>query len=173
MFGGIYIRVVIVYRLLMLSHELCANTCSKNGVRDHRTGFNSSRMEEYLGKKNKETKQNSTRITDTWYKCNLKTRRKKKEWNRGVRTHQICSSTLVCPCERLAKRQYRLLPLILFYLCSQVTKLFKITVSFGSVNSLISMPGAMSHASIPAEVRLQAFGTWGAKVDRGGGSSVV
>eukprot|EP00904_Undaria_pinnatifida_P008972 jgi/Undpi1/5204/HiC_scaffold_2.g00486.m1 len=34
-----------------------------------------------------------------------------------------------------------------------VTKLFKITVSFGSVNSLISMPGAMSHASIPAEVR--------------------
>lgn len=33
-----------------------------------------------------------------------------------------------------------------------VTKLFKITVSFGSVNSLISMPGAMSHASIPAEV---------------------
>ena len=34
-----------------------------------------------------------------------------------------------------------------------VTKLFKITVSFGSVNSLISLPGAMSHASIPAEVR--------------------
>ncbi|CAM9961532.1 unnamed protein product [Pylaiella littoralis] len=34
-----------------------------------------------------------------------------------------------------------------------VTKLFKITVSFGSVNSLISMPAAMSHASIPAEVR--------------------
>eukprot|EP00640_Fibrocapsa_japonica_P001980 CAMPEP_0113937692 /NCGR_PEP_ID=MMETSP1339-20121228/4254_1 /TAXON_ID=94617 /ORGANISM="Fibrocapsa japonica" /LENGTH=530 /DNA_ID=CAMNT_0000940555 /DNA_START=55 /DNA_END=1647 /DNA_ORIENTATION=+ /assembly_acc=CAM_ASM_000762 len=33
------------------------------------------------------------------------------------------------------------------------TKLFKITVSFGSVNSLISLPGAMSHASIPAEVR--------------------
>jgi cysteine-S-conjugate beta-lyase len=26
-------------------------------------------------------------------------------------------------------------------------------VSFGSVNSLISLPGAMSHASIPAEVR--------------------
>lgn len=35
----------------------------------------------------------------------------------------------------------------------QVTKLFKITVSFGSVNSLISMPAAMSHASIPAEVK--------------------
>ncbi|CAM9542194.1 unnamed protein product [Phaeothamnion confervicola] len=34
-----------------------------------------------------------------------------------------------------------------------VTKLFKITVSFGSVTSLISLPGAMSHASIPAEVR--------------------
>ena len=33
------------------------------------------------------------------------------------------------------------------------TKLFKITVSFGSVNSLISVPGQMSHASIPAEVR--------------------
>eukprot|EP01042_Synura_sphagnicola_P004721 gene4721-6002_t len=33
------------------------------------------------------------------------------------------------------------------------TKLFKITVSFGSVSSLISLPGAMSHASIPAEVR--------------------
>ena len=33
------------------------------------------------------------------------------------------------------------------------TKLFKITVSFGSVTSLISLPGAMSHASIPAEVR--------------------
>lgn len=34
-----------------------------------------------------------------------------------------------------------------------VTKLFKITVSFGSVNSLISLPGAMSHASIPEQVR--------------------
>jgi len=33
------------------------------------------------------------------------------------------------------------------------TKLFKITVSFGSVTSLISIPGQMSHASIPAEVR--------------------
>ncbi len=33
------------------------------------------------------------------------------------------------------------------------TKLFKITVSFGSVNSLISLPGSMSHASIPSEVR--------------------
>lgn len=33
------------------------------------------------------------------------------------------------------------------------TKLFKITVSFGSVNSLISLPGNMSHASIPADVR--------------------
>ncbi len=33
------------------------------------------------------------------------------------------------------------------------TKLFKITVSFGSVNSLISLPGSMSHASIPSNVR--------------------
>jgi cysteine-S-conjugate beta-lyase len=33
------------------------------------------------------------------------------------------------------------------------TKLFKITVSFGSVTSLISLPGNMSHASIPAEVK--------------------
>jgi len=33
------------------------------------------------------------------------------------------------------------------------TKLFKITVSFGSVTSLISLPCNMSHASIPAEVR--------------------
>ena len=33
------------------------------------------------------------------------------------------------------------------------TKLFKITVSFGSVTSLISLPGLMSHASIPADVR--------------------
>jgi cystathionine beta-lyase len=31
--------------------------------------------------------------------------------------------------------------------------LFKITVSFGSVNSLISLPGDMSHASIPDEVK--------------------
>ena len=34
-----------------------------------------------------------------------------------------------------------------------VTKLFKITVSFGSVSSVIELPGLMSHASIPAEVR--------------------
>ena len=34
-----------------------------------------------------------------------------------------------------------------------VTKLFKITVSFGSVTSLISLPGKMSHASIPSDVR--------------------
>jgi cystathionine beta-lyase len=32
-------------------------------------------------------------------------------------------------------------------------KLFKITVSFGSVSSLISIPCKMSHASIPEEVR--------------------
>eukprot|EP00195_Chlamydomonas_chlamydogama_P003675 CAMPEP_0202914340 /NCGR_PEP_ID=MMETSP1392-20130828/62857_1 /ASSEMBLY_ACC=CAM_ASM_000868 /TAXON_ID=225041 /ORGANISM="Chlamydomonas chlamydogama, Strain SAG 11-48b" /LENGTH=870 /DNA_ID=CAMNT_0049605955 /DNA_START=5 /DNA_END=2617 /DNA_ORIENTATION=+ len=33
------------------------------------------------------------------------------------------------------------------------TKLFKVTVSFGNVTSLISLPCYMSHASIPAEVR--------------------
>lgn len=33
------------------------------------------------------------------------------------------------------------------------SKLFKITVSFGNVISLISLPCFMSHASIPAEVR--------------------
>jgi cystathionine beta-lyase len=32
-------------------------------------------------------------------------------------------------------------------------ELFKVTVSFGSTNSLISLPCFMSHASIPAEVR--------------------
>jgi hypothetical protein len=33
------------------------------------------------------------------------------------------------------------------------TQLFKITVSFGNVVSLISLPCYMSHASIPADVR--------------------
>ena len=33
------------------------------------------------------------------------------------------------------------------------TKLFNVTVSFGSVDSRIELPGAMSHASIPVEVR--------------------
>jgi cystathionine beta-lyase len=32
-------------------------------------------------------------------------------------------------------------------------RIFRISVSFGSVNSSISLPGCMSHASIPAEVR--------------------
>ena len=48
-----------------------------------------------------------------------------------------------------------------FCLCSteasrtiaEEAQLFKITVSFGSVSSLISLPCYMSHASIPAEVR--------------------
>lgn len=35
------------------------------------------------------------------------------------------------------------------------TRLFKITVSFGNVNSLISIPGLMSHASIPDDVKAQ------------------
>jgi len=33
------------------------------------------------------------------------------------------------------------------------TKIFGITVSFGGINSSISLPGCMSHASIPAEIR--------------------
>ncbi|CAN4109195.1 unnamed protein product [Withania somnifera] len=36
---------------------------------------------------------------------------------------------------------------------AEATKYFSITVSFGSVKSLISLPCFMSHASIPAEVR--------------------
>jgi cystathionine beta-lyase len=35
----------------------------------------------------------------------------------------------------------------------EATQLFRISVSFGSVNSSISLPGCVSHASIPAEVR--------------------
>ncbi|KAF8982487.1 cystathionine beta-lyase [Haplosporangium bisporale] len=35
----------------------------------------------------------------------------------------------------------------------ELTRLWGISVSFGCVNSLISMPCRMSHASIPAEVR--------------------
>jgi cystathionine beta-lyase len=38
---------------------------------------------------------------------------------------------------------------------AEQTKLFRITVSFGSVNSSISLPGNMSHASVPAELRSQ------------------
>ena len=36
---------------------------------------------------------------------------------------------------------------------SEQLKLFKVTVSFGSTSSLVSLPCFMSHASIPAEVR--------------------
>ena len=36
---------------------------------------------------------------------------------------------------------------------SEATRIFNITVSFGSVNSSISLPVCMSHASIPPEVR--------------------
>jgi cystathionine beta-lyase len=35
----------------------------------------------------------------------------------------------------------------------EATQIFRISVSFGSINSSISLPGCMSHASIPAEVR--------------------
>ncbi|HEX6878757.1 MAG TPA: PLP-dependent transferase, partial [Terriglobales bacterium] len=35
----------------------------------------------------------------------------------------------------------------------EATRIFRISVSFGSINSSISLPGCMSHASIPAEVR--------------------
>jgi cystathionine beta-lyase len=37
------------------------------------------------------------------------------------------------------------------------TKFFAITVSFGSVASSISLPCYMSHASIPAEVRVLPY----------------
>ncbi len=37
---------------------------------------------------------------------------------------------------------------------AKTTKCFKITVSFGSVSSLMSLPGKMSHASIPEDVRV-------------------
>ena len=37
----------------------------------------------------------------------------------------------------------------------EATELYKITVSFGNVHSLISMPCFMSHASIPADVRAE------------------
>ena len=36
---------------------------------------------------------------------------------------------------------------------AEEAQLFKITVSFGSASSAISLPCYMSHASIPAEVR--------------------
>jgi cystathionine beta-lyase len=36
---------------------------------------------------------------------------------------------------------------------AEATKIFGITVSFGGINSSISLPGCMSHASIPAEIR--------------------
>ena len=36
---------------------------------------------------------------------------------------------------------------------AEATRIFAITVSFGSVNSSISLPVCMSHASIPPEVR--------------------
>lgn len=36
---------------------------------------------------------------------------------------------------------------------AEATKIFGITVSFGGINSSISLPGCMSHASIPPEVR--------------------
>lgn len=61
-----------------------------------------------------------------------------------------------------AKHQMAFEHLQIFGVCCSVeasrkiveqTKLFKVTVSFGSVTSLISLPCYMSHASIPAEVR--------------------
>jgi cystathionine beta-lyase len=36
---------------------------------------------------------------------------------------------------------------------AEATQIFRIRVSFGSVNSSITLPGCMSHASIPADVR--------------------
>lgn len=40
---------------------------------------------------------------------------------------------------------------------AEATRIFNITVSFGSVNSSISLPVCMSHASIPPEVRARKF----------------
>jgi len=34
----------------------------------------------------------------------------------------------------------------------EATRMFSICVSFGSINSTISLPGSMSHASVPPEV---------------------
>ncbi|MGH9500999.1 MAG: cystathionine beta-lyase [Terriglobales bacterium] len=43
---------------------------------------------------------------------------------------------------------------------AEATRIFRVSVSFGSVNSSISLPGCMSHASIPAEIRSgRGFGT--------------
>ncbi len=36
---------------------------------------------------------------------------------------------------------------------AEATELFRIAVSFGSVNSTISLPGSMSHASVPVELQ--------------------
>jgi cystathionine beta-lyase len=36
---------------------------------------------------------------------------------------------------------------------AEAVRIFRVSVSFGSVNSSISLPGCMSHASIPAELR--------------------
>ena len=71
-----------------------------------------------------------------------------------------------CPCVHslsagVCLQQKQLLGQSLSVLCSvqasqiiaEQTQLFKITVSFGSVSSSISLPCYMSHASIPAEVR--------------------
>jgi len=38
---------------------------------------------------------------------------------------------------------------------AESTRIFAITVSFGSINSTISLPGKMSHASVPPELRAQ------------------
>jgi len=38
---------------------------------------------------------------------------------------------------------------------AEATRIFAITVSFGSINSTISLPGKMSHASVPPELRAQ------------------
>ena len=40
---------------------------------------------------------------------------------------------------------------------AEATQLFAITVSFGSLNSTISLPGSMSHASVPPELRATRY----------------
>lgn len=59
----------------------------------------------------------------------------------------------LCHCRSLT-RSWRLpCSVVASQVIAEEAALFKITVSFGSVTSLISLPCYMSHASIPAEVR--------------------
>ncbi len=85
---------------------------------------------------------------------------------KGCPTRLLCDAVLAAclACETGAKRQlchcrsltrsWRLpCSVVASQVIAEEAALFKITVSFGSVTSLISLPCYMSHASIPAEVR--------------------